>query len=58
MTEQEYTDATNLAKVRAARSVFRDFMPMSAAEEEMRTVLKALDRIETRLTRLVKTKEA
>lgn len=57
MTEQEYIDATNLAKVRAAKNVFVDFLPMSQAEEEeMRSVLKALDRIETRLTTVVKTK--
>jgi hypothetical protein len=59
MTEQEYIDATNLAKIRAAKNVFRDFLPMTAPEEEeARAVFKALDRIETRLSRVVKTKEA
>ena len=59
MTEQEYIDATNLAKVRAAKKVFRDFLPMTAPEEKQaRAVFKALDRIETRLAAVVKTKEA
>lgn len=58
-TEQEYIDATNLAKVRAAKNVFRDFLPMTEPEEkEARAVFKALDRIETRLARVVKTKDA
>lgn len=33
MTEQEYIDATNLAKVRAALSILRDVLPSTKMEK-------------------------
>lgn len=32
MTEREYIDATNLAKVRAAKAILRDVLPMGSWE--------------------------
>jgi hypothetical protein len=34
MTEQEYIDATNLAKLRTAKTIVYDCLTMSAHEEE------------------------
>ena len=59
MTEQEYIDATNLAKVRAAKNVFRDYLPMNDKEEdESRAVFNAIGKIEDRLAKKVKTSDA
>jgi hypothetical protein len=56
MTEKEYIDATNLAKVRAAKTIFRDVLLMIPAEEkEWQSVMLALSKIEDRLTKAVKT---
>jgi hypothetical protein len=57
MTEQEYIDASNLARVRATRAVFRDFLVMSSADaNDARAVVDALFHIETRLAAKVVTK--
>lgn len=58
MNEREYINATNLAKVRAARNVFREFLPVNMVEEvEADIVLQALERLENRLASVVKTEE-
>ena len=57
MKEREYIDATNLAKVRAAKSILMDVLPMSKAEEADQTLaLQALQRLAERLEHRVKTK--
>lgn len=42
MTEQEYIDATNLAKVRAAKAVLRDYFAHGPSDEAHRLVKSAL----------------
>jgi hypothetical protein len=50
MTEREYIDATNLAKVRAAKVIAHDLLPMSPEDEaDQVAALSALRRIEARL---------
>lgn len=57
MTELEYVRATNLAKIRATKQVLRDYHPENDAQkEEVAEVWKIFDKIEERLTKLVKTK--
>lgn len=57
MTEREYIDATNLAKVRAAKVIANDVLPMSPEDEaDQVAALQALRRIEARLEQRVKTK--
>lgn len=41
MTEQEYIDATNLAKLRTARSILYDCLPMRPEEEAMQKLALA-----------------
>ena len=54
MTEQEYIDATNLAKVRACKNIARDMLFMDKpGKADQITVLRALRRIEARLERIV-----
>ena len=56
MTEREYIDATNLAKIRAAKVIVRDVLAMTPDEhEQQRTALIALSQLEDRLTKVVKT---
>ena len=56
MTEREYIDATNLAKVRAAKNIVRDVHTVSPAEEEEQyAALQALSRMELRLQKRVET---
>jgi hypothetical protein len=55
MTEREYIDATNLAKLRAAKAVLRDVLPMDDKEEEdYKAAMRALTLWELRLTDAVK----
>lgn len=57
MTEQEYIDATNLAKVRAAKQIFRDILPSRDTEERhFSKALAAISNLEDRLRSVVKTK--
>lgn len=43
MTEQEYIDATNLAKARTAKTIIYDCLAMNPVEERMqRDILTAL----------------
>ncbi len=56
MTEREYIDATNLAKIRAARSIVRDVLPMTSEDEkDQESALLAMAKIEDRLARAVQT---
>lgn len=56
MTELQYIRATNLAKIRATKQVLRDYHPENDdQEEEAAEIWKLLDKIEERLTKLVKT---
>lgn len=56
MTEKEYINATNLAKVRSAKNVLRDYYPMNAREEKAwQSAMNAMCKIEERLTRIVAT---
>ena len=56
MTEREYIDATNLAKVRAAKTIIHDVLTMLPEDEaDQKDALQALCSIEARLERLVKT---
>lgn len=58
MTEREYIDATNLAKIRAAKAILLDVLPMTAWEEGALCDARGpLCRFEDLLTRAVKTKE-
>lgn len=58
MTEQEYIDATNLAKLRSTKNVLRDVLPMTPAEETLfRKAMIALTEWEDELTKKVKTKD-
>lgn len=55
MTEREYIDATNLAKIRTALAIIHDFLPMEAKDEaDELEAAKALRRIEERLNSRVK----
>lgn len=58
MTEREYINTTNLVRIRLAMNVLRDFLAMSS-EEEARQVeaMRAMSKIEQRLTKIVKTTE-
>jgi hypothetical protein len=61
MTEQEYIDATNLAKVRAAKNVLRDYFPWPEDGPDQRdwhTAMRAMRRLEERLEKLVKTESS
>jgi hypothetical protein len=54
MTEQDYINATNLAKVRIAIAVIRDVSPMGAADEKNESeAMSNLWAWEQRLTALV-----
>ena len=56
MTEQEYIDATNLAKIRATKNILRDFFPQGDMDEkDFRIAFDAMVRIEDRLTKIVRT---
>ena len=58
MTEQEYIHATNLAKVRAAKTIVRDVLAMTAAEMRWQShALKSLTRIEDWHSSKVRTTE-
>ncbi len=55
MTEQEYIAVANLARVRAAKAILSDFLPMTpddAADEK--EAMAALTRAEDRLAAAVK----
>ena len=55
MTEREYIDATNLAKVRAAKAILRDVLPMGAWQEGLlKDSFGPLCSLEDRLTRDVR----
>lgn len=54
MTEQEYIDATNLAKVRTAKTIIHDCLAMRPDEEAMQLeIRRALRRWEEKLEGLV-----
>lgn len=56
MTEREYIDATNLAKIRAAKAILRDVLPMSEWDGALlHDALQPLSDLEDRLTKSVKT---
>lgn len=56
MTEREYIDATNLAKVRAAKTILLDTLEMDVTEKQFRlTAIEALRAWETRLQKVVRT---
>jgi len=56
MTEREYIDATNLAKIRAAKAILRDLMPMCGLDEnQLSAAINSLDKWEQRLNKAVKT---
>ncbi len=56
MTEQEYIDATNLAKIRTAKTIIHDCLAMTKDEEGMQTAIRvALRRWEERLEAAVRT---
>jgi hypothetical protein len=40
MTEQEYIDATNLAKLRTMKMILHDCLPMRPEEEEMERAIR------------------
>lgn len=55
MTEREYIDATNLAKIRACRSILRDCLPDEGQQTKWdETAMAALYAWEQQLTRRVK----
>lgn len=55
MTEREYIDATNLAKIRAANTIIRDTLPMSDSDTaDERAALQALRAWEARLELVVR----
>ena len=57
MTEQEYIDATNLAKLRIVRATLHECLWMRDSEaKDMRPVTKALAEMEIKLTKRVKCK--
>lgn len=54
MTEQEYMDATDLARVRAATSVLSGMLCQRPSEEKtLRTALRALDDLSGTLTKRI-----
>lgn len=54
MTEQEYIDATNLAKLRTATTIVRDCLPMRDDEKEFeQKILQALARWVGKLEKIV-----
>lgn len=56
MTEQEYINATNLAKIRAAKAVLRDLFPSGPlTEKDLDSILGAAIRIEDKLAKAVTT---
>lgn len=56
MTEQEYIDATNLAKIRTAKVIIHDCLPMREDEEALQVeIRRALRRWEEKLEGLVST---
>lgn len=58
MTERDYIDATNLAKIRSSKYILLDFLPMSKQDDEdMRAALDAMRRIEGRLVDATKITE-
>lgn len=58
MTEQEYIDATNLAKIRTAMGILRDVLDMTKKETELkRSAYIALSNLEQLTSKKVKTKE-
>jgi hypothetical protein len=42
MTAHEYRDATNLAKIRAARAIMADTLPINTKEDDLRTAILRL----------------
>jgi len=54
MTEREYIDATNLAKIRAAKLILHDVHPMGSTQMDLlQAAFGPLCRFEDRLTRVV-----
>ena len=50
MTENEYVDVTNLAKLRAAKVITNDVLPMCPEDEaDLKIALLALRRVEARI---------
>ena len=57
MKERDYIDATNLAKIRAAKTIIHDTLNMEPQDKADRLeALEALRRWETRLEKVVKTR--
>jgi len=57
MTESEYINATNLAKIRAVRKVFDDVLPWEfVTDDDWGEISRLLWKMEEILTRHVKTK--
>jgi hypothetical protein len=57
MTEREYIDATNLAKIRAAKAILRDVLEMDDREKKLRmNASEALSAYEAKLEKVVKTR--
>lgn len=57
MTEREYIDATNLSKIRSARRILADMLPMGAIDQlDMDAAMLAISKWEDRLTDAVKVK--
>ena len=54
MTEQEYMDATNLAKIRIAKEVLRDTIFLDENAQEVTSIITALARMAIRLQDKVK----
>lgn len=55
MTEAEYINATNLAKIRCVRAILRDVLPTDrSSEEEVEAATVHLRAWERRLERIVK----
>ncbi len=58
MTEREYIDATNLAKVRAGMAVLGNLAPMSAKEKKLtKEAMQALWALEEHWSNVVATTE-
>lgn len=55
MTEREYIDATNLAKIKAARRIIDDLVPTEAIDQlDADAAVLAMSKWEDRLTEKVK----